>query len=96
MLIDKGVTAGEVVTIKLTSGEELIARLEEETATHFKLAKPMVLSMGPKGIGMVPYLITADADKSVKIRNATVTAIESTQKEFADSYTEQTTGIKLV
>ena len=96
MLIDKGVTAGEVVTIKLTSGEELISKLEEETATHFKLSKPMVLSMGPKGIGMVPYLITADPDKSVKIKNATVTAIEATQKEFADSYIQQTTGIKLV
>ena len=34
MLIDKGVSAGEVVTLKLTSGEELVARLNEETATN--------------------------------------------------------------
>ena len=40
MLIDKGVSAGEVVTLKLTSGEELVARLNEETATHYKLSKP--------------------------------------------------------
>jgi hypothetical protein len=42
MLIDKGVTSGEVVTIKLTSGEELVARLDTETDTFVKLSKTMV------------------------------------------------------
>jgi hypothetical protein len=49
MLIDKGVGPNEVVTFKLTSGEELVARLNEETATHYKLSKPMVIAMGAKG-----------------------------------------------
>ena len=31
MLINKGVAVGEVITLKLTSGEELIAKLSEET-----------------------------------------------------------------
>ena len=31
MIIDKGVSVGDVVTIKLTSGEELLASLVEET-----------------------------------------------------------------
>jgi hypothetical protein len=34
MLIDKGVSAGEVITLKLTSGEEIVAKLSEETATY--------------------------------------------------------------
>ena len=46
MLIDKGVSAGEVITLKLTSGEEIVAKLVEETATHYKLSKPMVIGMG--------------------------------------------------
>ena len=28
MLIDKGVAVGEVITLKLTSGEEIVAKLE--------------------------------------------------------------------
>jgi hypothetical protein len=34
MLISKGVAAGEVVTFKLTSGEEVVAKLVEETETY--------------------------------------------------------------
>jgi hypothetical protein len=95
MLIDKGVTAGEVVTIKLTSGEELVAKLDEETATHYKLSRPLVLSMGPQGIGMVPYLFTASQDKIIPLGKATVTVIVPTMKDAADQYIQSTTGIKL-
>jgi hypothetical protein len=95
MLIDKGVTSGEVVTIKLTSGEELVAKLDEETATHYKLSRPLVLSMGPQGIGMVPYLFTASQDKIIPLSKATVTVIVPTMKEASDQYIQSTTGIKL-
>lgn len=95
MLIDKGVTEGEVVTIKLTSGEELISKLVEDGPMFYKLNKPMVLSMGPQGIGMMPYLFTVNPDKEVKLFKATVTVIEATDKQFADAYIQQTTGIKL-
>lgn len=95
MLIDKGVTAGEVVTIKLTSGEELVAKLQEETTTHYKLSRPLVLSMGPKGIGMVPYLFTVSPDKDISLNKATVTVISASDKEFANQYLQGTTGITL-
>jgi len=49
MLIDKGVSAGEVITLKLTSGEELVARLVEEGHDFYKLSKPSVIGMSPKG-----------------------------------------------
>ena len=45
MLIDKGVAVGEVITLKLTSGEELVAKLVEETATHYKLTRIQVIGM---------------------------------------------------
>lgn len=95
MLIDKGVSAGEVVTFKLTSGEEVVAKLVEETATHYKLARPMVLSMTPQGVGMMPYLFTVSPDKEVKLNKATITMVEATDKSFADQFLQSTTGIKL-
>lgn len=95
MLIDKGVTAGEVVTIKLTSGEELVAKLVEETAIHYKLSRPLVLSMGPKGIGMVPYLFTVSPDKDIQLNKSTVTVIAVSDKEFSNQYIQGTTGITL-
>jgi len=51
MFISKGVSAGEVITLKLTSGEEIVAKLAEETDSYYKLSKPMVIGMGQKGPG---------------------------------------------
>lgn len=95
MLIDKGVTVGEVVTFKLTSGEEVVAKLVEETDTHYKLSRPMVLSMTPQGVGMMPYLFTVSPDKEVKLNKSTITMVEATDKMFADQFIQGTTGIKL-
>lgn len=96
MLIDKGVSVGEVITLKLTSGEELVARLDEETATHYKLAKPMVIGMGPKGPGLMPYLFTVSPDKVIPLQKSTVTVAVSSDKQFADQYIETTTSIQIV
>ena len=95
MLIDKGVAVGEVITIKLTSGEEIVAKLVEETSEYYKLAKPMVIGMSPKGPALMPYLFTVHPDKEVKLLKAPVTLAEATDKSFADQFIEQTTGIKL-
>jgi hypothetical protein len=96
MLIDKGVSVGEVITLKLTSGEELVAKLAEETATHYKLSRPMVIGMGQQGPGLMPYLFTVNPEKEVKLLKTTVTVAEATDKTFADQFIQSTTGIKLV
>jgi hypothetical protein len=95
MLIDKGLTEGEVVTLKFTSGEEIVAKLVEDSAAYYKLSRPLVIGMGPKGPALMPYLFTVNPDKDVKIAKATVTVAETTDKEFADQYLQSTTGIKL-
>lgn len=96
MLIDKGVTAGEVITLKLTSGEEIVAKLVEETDKYYKLSKPMVIGMGQKGPGLMPYLFTVHPDKEVKLFKSTVTLAEATDETFAKQFLESISGIKLV
>lgn len=95
MLIDKGVTAGEVITLKLTSGEEIVAKLAAETDSHYKLSRPMVIGMGERGPGLMPYLFTVNPEKEVKLSKTTVTVAEATDKAFADQFIQSTTGIKL-
>jgi hypothetical protein len=96
MLIDKGVAVGEVITLKLTSGEELVGKLVEETGAHYKLNRPMVIGMGAKGPGLMPYLFTVHPDKDIKILKGTVVVAEATDAEFAKQFLESTSGIKLV
>jgi hypothetical protein len=95
MLIDKGVSVGEVITLKLTSGEEIVAKLVEETSTYYKLSRPMVIGMGPNGPGLMPYLFTVHPDKEIKLLRGTVTMAEATDANFAKQFLESTSGIKL-
>ena len=96
MLISKGVAVGEVITLKLTSGEELVAKLAEETDAYYKLSRPMVIGMGQQGPGLMPYLFTVHPDKEVKLSKTTVTVAEGTDETFAKQFLESTSGIKLV
>ena len=96
MLIDKGVAVNEVITLKLTSGEELVAKLVQDTDTYYKLSHPQVIGHGPKGPGLMPYLFTVSPDKEIKLLKSTVTVSEATDKQFADQFIQATTGIKLV
>ena len=96
MLIDKGVTEGEVVTFKLTSGEELVAKLIEDGPAYYKLSRPMVIGMGAQGPGLMPYLFTVHPDKEVKLNKGVVAMAEATDKQFADQFIQSTTGIKLI
>jgi len=95
MLIDKGVAVGEVITIKLTSGEELVAKLVEDQIMHYKLAHPMVIAMSPKGPALMPYLFTVDPSKEVKIAKGVVAVAEATDKAVADQFIQQTTCIAM-
>ena len=95
MLIDKGVCEGEVVTFKLTSGEELVAKLVEDGAAYYKLSRPMVIGMGQQGPGLMPYLFTVHPDKDVKLNKSVVAMAEATDKQFADQFLQSTTGIAL-
>jgi hypothetical protein len=95
MLIDKGVAQGEVITLKLTSGEELVGKLVEDGTAYYKLGRPMVIAMGAKGPGLMPYLFTVSPDKDIKIAKGTVTVAEATDTSFAKQFIESTTGIAL-
>ncbi len=95
MLIDKGISSGEVVSVKLYSGEEIIGRLDESTETVYKLHKPMVVAMGPNGPGLIPFMFTAGPNRVIPVNRSAVSVIMTTDKQFADQYLSSTTGIQM-
>ena len=96
MLISKGVSVGEIVTLKLSSGEELIGRLSEETDTHYKLSKPLVIGMGNGGPGLMPWLYTINPTTDIPVAKTLVVVIVPSDKQYADMFIESTTSIQLV
>ena len=72
-----------------------MAKLVEETATHYKLSRPMVIGMGQQGPGLMPYLFTVNPEKEIKISKTALTVVEATDEMFAKQFIQSTTGIAL-
>jgi hypothetical protein len=95
MLISKGITVGEIVTIKTTAGEEIVAKLIEDGTNNVTVAKPLCLTATKDGIGLVPFLFTTDSSTEITINKTAIMVLAPTMKDAADTYIQQTTGIKL-
>lgn len=94
MLIDV-IKAGTVVTIKLVTGEEVLAQYQDETNEFINISKPMQISMNQQGIGLLPLLFSVDQESSIKIRQSSVISITPSHKDFANQYLSATTGIAI-
>jgi hypothetical protein len=55
----------------------------------------MVIGMGERGPGLMPYLFTVNPEKEVKLLKTTVTVAEATDEVFAKQFVQSTTGIAL-
>lgn len=94
MLLEKPIVKGSIITIKLTSGEEVLARYDDDNDAYLTVDKPATIAQGQQGMGIIPWMMTATA-ASVKLNKATVVAFTQTEEEIAKAYTETTTSLKL-
>lgn len=85
----------EIYTFKITSGEELVARVSSVGENFYLLTKPLSVGMGPQGLHMMPSVFTADPDSGMQLNAHAVTLITETRSEIKNSYIEATTGIQV-
>jgi len=95
MLISKGYSQGDVVSIKLINGDEIIAKVEAEDADTVTISRPMALTMGPQGLGMIPWVFLGEESKIVLEKQKTFFIVTS-KPQASKQYLEDTTGISLV
>ena len=93
MLIETSYKNGDTVSIKLTSGEEIVARLEEEKGNTLVLKKPLMIAATQQGLGLAPFMFTSNPDVKVTIDMSKVVCVTKTQDEFSSQYIQNTTGI---
>jgi len=94
MLVKTPFKKGDTVSIKLTSGEEIVTRMEEEKDDSYVVHKPLTLMQGPSGLVLGQWLITSDPLSDVTIPKRSVMVITQTLSDHAKRYIEATTGIK--
>jgi len=85
----------DIITLKLTSGEEVIGRYMGKGAHGITMKKPVCLAPGKEGFGMIPWMMSADAEE-VSIAEGSIIAMSDTIEEIAKKYIEVTSGLALV
>lgn len=95
MLIETPYKNGDTISIKLSSGEEVIARLEEESDSYIKVYKPLMLTATQEGLGLAPFMFTIPPETQIKINQSTVLCVVKTEEEMANQYLQNTTGLSV-
>jgi hypothetical protein len=94
MLISKGFTQGDVVSLKLVNGDEIIARFEEDALDTIKISRPLAITIGAQGLGMIPWLFLGDTE-TFTLEKKHVFVTVASKKDAADQYMQGTTGLSL-
>jgi hypothetical protein len=94
MLINKGFSSGDVVSIKLINGDEIIAKFESETSDTITISKPLALTMNGQGLGMIPWIFLGK-ETDVTLNKINTFFVVASKNEAATQYLEGTNGIAL-
>jgi hypothetical protein len=95
MLINKGFSTGDIVSIKLINGDEIIARFETESTEDVTITRPLALTLGgPGGLGMIPWMFLS-AKNEFTLKKSQMFVIVPSKPDAAKQYMEGTTGIAL-
>jgi len=87
---------GKIYTFKLNSGEELIAKVIENTGGgYITISEPVSIAPSQQGMQMIPSIFTGDPGANVTLNTNSVTLYSDTEDSIKDKYIEATTGIKL-
>jgi hypothetical protein len=89
------IDVGAVMTFKLNSGEELIAKVVGIEGQFVKVTEPVSIAPSPQGMGLVPSMFTAEPKDDAVININSVSLYALTEESVKFKYIEATTGIKI-
>lgn len=77
-----------ITTLKLITGEEIIANVTHEDSNEIVVLRPvtMIESDEPGSISLVPWIYSVDIKKPISIERDKVFLIAETDTRFASSY----------
>ncbi len=96
MLVSKSYQEGDIVSFKLSTGDEIVARIISSDSDSFEISKPCTVMPSPQGMGLIQSLFTADADVNVKLQRQHVIMHAPSIDQMQKHYIKTTTGIEPV
>jgi len=95
MLIEAPYATGDVVSVRLSSGEEIVGKLLDDNDKTIKLKQPLSAIMSEKGLAMLPFMLTVNPEADLVVNKNQIMITAKSIKEVADHYLQSTTGITL-
>ena len=80
--------------IKLTSGEEIVAKIYEETVDSYIVNKPCTVIPSQQGLGLVQSIFTSELNNNVPVGKSHVMMHSATAEQVKSHYITTTTGIE--
>lgn len=77
---------GDLITLKLASGEEVIANYKGNDDSSVSIEKALVLMQGPQGLAFGTFFSTARQDEVIRISKAQVIAIAYINDKIEGEY----------
>lgn len=85
----------EIVTFKLLSGEEVVARYCDENHECYEVYKPLTIMPQPQGLALVQTVMGVHGDQNLKISKIGVLMHGPSREEMAAAWIESTSGLKV-
>ncbi len=83
----------ELYTLKLVTGEEVIARIKAIGEEFYELESPIGVVLSPQGLQMVPSLFSSIQDKNVLLNKNACAMIGEPREDVSNGWIQATTGI---
>jgi len=96
MLVSRSYQEGDIVSFKLATGDEIVARISSSDPDSFEISKPCTVMPGPQGMGLIQSLFTADADVNVRLQKQHIIMHAPSIDAMQKHYIKTTTGIEPV
>ena len=77
---------GDLITLKLMHGEEVISTLQSQTETTIEIKKALTLMQGPQGLAFGTFFSTAEQDKPINIAKDKITSIAYINAKIKQEY----------
>ena len=101
MLLERNFVQGDVVSVKLVTNEEIVAKFLEQDTNTITITKPLVLSIsvdgaGKPGLQMYPFFILgADGDEKLPLKKEHIIAVIKSRDDVKSGYIHNTTGLTI-
>ena len=96
MLVTNKYDQDDIVTFKIVNGDEIIAKIVEESDDAFTVIKPCTVMPSQQGLGLLQSLFTSDLNKSIRLEKRHVMMHAPTINDVQNHYIKTTTGIEPV